>query len=77
MHKSSRRSHRKDRKDPNFEYDLDDLIRLMKEQAISATEGDKPKRKSKKRNAPPEQIPKTTISAEWELKRTKQENLRL
>lgn len=74
MHKSSRRSHCKD---PNFEYDLDDLIRLMNEQAISATQGDKPKRKSKKRNAPPEQIPQPAISAEWELKRTKQENLRL
>lgn len=63
-------------KDPNFEYDLDNLTHLMEEQKLGSTQGARPKKKIKKAK-PSSAIPPSTISAELELERTKQENLKL
>lgn len=68
-------------KDPDFEYNLDDLTRLMEEHALSppAAKGARPKKKSKQPAATKtsEVIPPVTVSSELELERTRQENLKL
>lgn len=66
-------------RDPDFEYNLDNLTRLMEEQEIGSTQGARPKKKSKKiMNAKiSDNIPPSTMSSELELERTRQENLKL
>lgn len=61
-------------RDPDFEYNLDNLTRLMEEQEIGSTQGARPKKKSKKTmNAKiSDNIPPSTMSSELELERTRQ-----
>lgn len=66
-------------RDPNFEYNLDQLTRLMEEQALGSPQGARPKKKSKKSTSAKtsEVVPPSAKSSELELEQTRQENLKL
>ena len=65
----------------DFEYNLDDLTRLMEEQELNPppAQGARPKKKSKKSASAKtsEGITPPAISSEIELERTRQDNLKL
>ena len=66
-------------RDPDFDYDLDNLTCLIEEQEIGSTQGAWPKKKSKKttKTKTSDDISPSTISSELELEHPRQENLKL